>query len=87
MRNVFFRFLKRNRTAEQRTVASWAESIAINRGQHPESDDIQEVVRHHRKDDVEYDHRGRFETGSGGSFGERVEPGDQRRSGKRAELA
>jgi len=32
------------------SVASWDESLHVNRGEHATSDDIQDTVRHHRKD-------------------------------------
>ena len=32
------------------SVATWNESLHVGRGEHPASDDIQETVRHHRKD-------------------------------------
>ena len=38
------------------SVASWKESIHINRGQRADSDEIQEVVRHHRKETERDEH-------------------------------
>ena len=41
---------KKENAPGKETVATWSESIHINRGQEAESDEIQKVVRHHRKD-------------------------------------
>lgn len=44
--------MKKNKPEKEtdRSIASWDESLHVNRGQRPESDEIQNVVRHHRKD-------------------------------------
>ena len=41
---------ERKKEPAEETVATWDESIHINRGQEAESDEIQKIVRHHRKD-------------------------------------
>jgi hypothetical protein len=41
---------KKHGLIDHEVVADWEDSIRINRGQHADSDDIQRIVRHHRKE-------------------------------------